>query len=273
MATIVDHDAITALLAETWGAIAELYAGLDAAAYERPTCLPGWSVKDQLSHLTATELGLTGEPAPEVDVSHLTHLRNPIATLNEMWVESMRSLPGPEVLDRFRDVTDRRLEALAAMTQADFDAPSWTPAGPDETYGRFMRIRHYDSYVHEQDAREALRAPSATRPTRWPPASTRRRRRSGSSSGARRRSRRGSGCRSSSPGRCRGPIWWRSRTGPDRWTRSTARRRSASGSAARSFLRLTAGRRDAADHLGTDIVLLGDQDLARQLATNLAYTI
>ena len=39
------------------------------------------------------------------------------------------------------------------MTQADFDAPSWTPAGRDETYGRFMRIRHYDCFMHEHDIR------------------------------------------------------------------------------------------------------------------------
>ena len=37
---------------------------------------------------------------------------------------------GPEVLEQFRAATAARLEALDAMTQADFDAPSWTPAGP-----------------------------------------------------------------------------------------------------------------------------------------------
>ena len=46
------------------------------------------------------------------------------------------------------------------MTQADFDAPSWTPVGRDETYGRFMRIRHYDCFMHEHDIRDALGMPS-----------------------------------------------------------------------------------------------------------------
>ena len=49
--------------------------------------------------------------------------------------------------------------ALDAMTQEDFDAPSWTPVGKDETYGRFMRIRHYDTYLHEHDIRDALGVP------------------------------------------------------------------------------------------------------------------
>ena len=65
------------------------------------------------------------------------------------------------------------------MTQADFDAPSWTPAGRDETYGRFMRIRHYDCFMHEHDIRYALGLASEAGPvptssppsTRWRPAS------------------------------------------------------------------------------------------------------
>ena len=99
---------------------------------------------------------LLGVPPPTVDISHLGHMRNPVAEANEVWVESMRSLTGDEMRARFDDVTGRRLAALDAMTQADFDAPSWTPAGHDETYGRFMRIRHYDCFMHEHDIRFAL---------------------------------------------------------------------------------------------------------------------
>ena len=156
MPTIVNRDDTVALLRSTWTAIDELYTGLDAVDYATPTCLPGWTVQDQLSHLTGTEQMLLGEPAPSADVSHLTHLRNDIARMNEVWVEDKRRLSGPEVLEQFRAATAARLVALDAMTQADFDAPSWTPAGPDETYGRFMRIRAYDAFQHEHDARLAL---------------------------------------------------------------------------------------------------------------------
>jgi uncharacterized protein (TIGR03083 family) len=103
---------------------------------------------------------LAGDPPPDVDISHLRHMRNPVAESNELWVESMRSRSGSEMLDRFDQVTARRLKALDAMTQADFDAPSWTPAGRNETYGRFMRIRHYDCFMHEHDIRYAVGAPS-----------------------------------------------------------------------------------------------------------------
>ena len=151
MATIVDRDLAVRLLAEQFAALDELYSGLAADQWELATTLPGWSVRDQLTHLLGTEASLLGEPMPDVDVSGFDHLRNPIAQANEAWVESLRTTAPADVLARWRDVTGRRLEALGAMTQADFDAPSWTPAGPDETYGRFMRIRHYDCFVHEHD--------------------------------------------------------------------------------------------------------------------------
>lgn len=162
MPTIVNRDDIVALLRATWTAIDELCTGLDPVDFATPTCLPGWTVQDQLSHLTGTEQMLLGEPSPDVDVSHLTHLRNDIARANEVWVQDKRRLSGLEVLEQFRTVTAARLAALDAMTQADLDAPSWTPAGPDETYGRFMRIRAYDSFQHEHDIRLALGQP--TRP-------------------------------------------------------------------------------------------------------------
>ena len=140
------------------------------------TCLPGWTVRDVLSHIIGTETMLSGEPPPTVDISHLEHMKNPIAEANEVWVESMRSLGRRRDAARFDEVTGRRLAALDAMTQADFDAPSWTPAGRDETYGRFMRIRHYDCFMHEHDMRYALGLPPRAEAddlrsawTRWPP--------------------------------------------------------------------------------------------------------
>jgi uncharacterized protein (TIGR03083 family) len=154
--TYVDRTQVVVLLRHQFAALDELGASLTTEQWDEPTCLPGWSVRDVLSHVIGTESMLIGDPTPTADVSHLHHMRNPIAEANEVWVESMRSLPGAQVLSRFEEIAGRRLEALDAMTQADFDAPSWTPAGPDETYGRFMRIRHFDMYLHEQDIRSAV---------------------------------------------------------------------------------------------------------------------
>ena len=159
MPTIVEIGPMRELLRADWAALDELCSPLTAEQWSTPTCLPGWTVQDVLAHVIGTELMLEGVPAPQVDVSHLPHLRNDIARMGEVWVEDLRSLSGPEVLERFREVTERRGAVLDAMTQADFDAPSWTPVSKDETYGRFMRIRHYDTYLHEHDIRDALGAP------------------------------------------------------------------------------------------------------------------
>jgi uncharacterized protein (TIGR03083 family) len=156
MPTILDKDATVALLREEFRQLTDVCTSLDAGGWDTSTCLPGWTVRDVLSHVIGVEAGLLGEPAPPVDVSHLTHMKNPIAEANEVWVEANRGLDGAQMLARLADVSTRRLVALDAMSQADFDAPSWTPAGRDETYGRFMRIRHYDCYLHEQDIRLAL---------------------------------------------------------------------------------------------------------------------
>jgi uncharacterized protein (TIGR03083 family) len=156
MPTSVDVDAVRSLLERDWSALDDLCSPLTEQQWSSATCLPGWSVQDVLAHVVGTELMLEGVPAPQADVSHLTHLRNDLARMGEVWVEDMRPMSGAEVLARFREVVGRRRGALAGMDQAAMDEPSWTPVGKDETYGRFMRIRHYDTYLHEHDIRDAL---------------------------------------------------------------------------------------------------------------------
>jgi uncharacterized protein (TIGR03083 family) len=88
-------------------------------------------------------------------VRALPHVRNDIGAANELWVQGLRTESPERMLERFRDITATRRTVLEAMTQEDFDAPSWTPAGRG-TYGRFMRIRLFDCWMHEQDIRETV---------------------------------------------------------------------------------------------------------------------
>jgi uncharacterized protein (TIGR03083 family) len=71
----------------------------------------------------------------------------------------LRGGTGADLLARFRTVTGERRTLLDAMSEADWNAPTMTPAGK-ATYGRFMRIRAFDSWMHEQDIREGLGRPS-----------------------------------------------------------------------------------------------------------------
>jgi uncharacterized protein (TIGR03083 family) len=165
MPTIVDKSKTVDLLRREFSAIDELCASLTPDQWKVATCLPGWSVQDAVSHIVGTESMLAGVQTPTAAVGpNPDHVKNPVAEVNETWVASMRPLSGAELLARYREITAKRLDSLDAMTQEDFDGPSWTPAGPDETYGRFMRIRHFDCFMHEQDIRGPVGAPLRSDP-------------------------------------------------------------------------------------------------------------
>jgi uncharacterized protein (TIGR03083 family) len=154
----VDVDKVLPALDEQFDAIVELAESLAPEDWERPTACPGWTVKDNLAHVIGTEAMLAGRSTPEVELGDLSHVRNDIGRFNELWVERYRPEPAAAVLDDLRGIIAERRAALAAMSRADFDADAMTPAGP-ATYGRFMRIRVMDMWMHEQDIRAALGRP------------------------------------------------------------------------------------------------------------------
>ena len=154
----VDVDKVLPALDEQFDAIVELAESLAPEDWERTTACPGWTVKDNVAHVIGTEAMLAGRSTPEVELGDLSHVRNDIGRFNELWVERYRPEPAAAVLDDLREIIAERRAALAAMSRADFDADAMTPAGP-ASYGRFMRIRVMDMWMHEQDIREALGRP------------------------------------------------------------------------------------------------------------------
>jgi uncharacterized protein (TIGR03083 family) len=154
----VDRAGIVAALEDEWASLLALTDDLGPDDWDRPTACPGWSVKDNVSHVVGTEASLLGRPTPEADIGDAPHLRNDIGRFNEHWVVHYRTRPPAEVVADLRAVIDERRDVLSAMDQDAFDAESFTPAGPD-SYGRFMRIRVMDTWFHEQDVREAAGRP------------------------------------------------------------------------------------------------------------------
>ncbi|MFV0494876.1 maleylpyruvate isomerase family mycothiol-dependent enzyme [Mycobacterium sp.] len=157
----LDKSAVLSGLFAVWDDIAALLAGVGEDDWQAPSALPGWDVKAVLSHIVGTEAFLRGvnPPAPDVDVKALEHVRNDIGVMNECWVRHLSGEPGADVLARFAEVTGARRAALEAMSADDWNAVTATPAGMD-SYGRFMRIRVFDCWMHEQDIRVGLRRPS-----------------------------------------------------------------------------------------------------------------
>jgi len=160
--TRLDKSGILDGLFTSWDDIDRLLTGLPEVRWLTPTPLPGWCVHDVVAHVIGTESMLSGiaTPGSDVDVAKLDHVRNAIGEMNECWARHLRGESGADVLARFREVTAARRSMLGNMIDEAWNALTMTPAGPD-SYGRFMRIRIFDCWMHEQDIRQALSRPSS----------------------------------------------------------------------------------------------------------------
>ncbi len=155
--TRLDKSDVLSGLFASWDAIDGVVDALPDAEWNRSTSLPGWTVHDVVAHVIGTESMLQGAGTPEadIDVSTLKHVRNDIGVLNERWVRKLRDVSHAGLRERFRTTTARRREALTAMGEDQWHELTATPAGPD-SYGRFMRVRTFDCFMHEHDVRDAV---------------------------------------------------------------------------------------------------------------------
>jgi uncharacterized protein (TIGR03083 family) len=160
--TTLDKPDVLGGLFGVWDEIDTVLAGLTESQWQAQTPLPGWTVHDVTAHLIGTESMLQGVATPDadVDVSTLKHVRNDIGVMNERWVRKLRGINAADLLGRFRATITKRREVLAGMSDDDWNQITATPAGPD-TYGRFMRVRDFDCWMHLHDIRDALHQPAA----------------------------------------------------------------------------------------------------------------
>jgi uncharacterized protein (TIGR03083 family) len=159
--TELDKSDVLSGLFETWDNLDLLLAGLSEQQWQTPTPLPGWSVHNVVAHIIGTESVLHGISTPDadIDVSTLDHVRNDVGVANECWVRHFSAESGADLQQRFRTLTADRRKRLTDMSVEDWNAPTVTPVGPD-SYGRFMRVRVFDCWMHEHDIRDALDKPA-----------------------------------------------------------------------------------------------------------------
>lgn len=131
-----------------WNSLDSLLTGLSPDDWSTQSLCPDWDVSGVVIHLVAVEEMLLGQP-PSAFSETL-----PFEVVGQASAE-MAHLSPDELLQRFRDVTAQRRRDLAGLSDAEFDTPVMTPVGPG-TYGRFMDIRIFDNWVHEQDIRRPL---------------------------------------------------------------------------------------------------------------------
>lgn len=157
--TVLDKNEILTGLFASWDNIEAVLAALPEDSWQTRTSLPGWTVHDVVSHIAGTEMMLSGTPTPDVDISGRDYVHNDIGALNERWVEHLRSESPAGMLAKFREITTRRKAMLSSMPIEEWNTVTFTPAGPD-SYGRFMRVRIFDCWMHEHDIRAAVGRPA-----------------------------------------------------------------------------------------------------------------
>jgi uncharacterized protein (TIGR03083 family) len=267
-----EKDRLTGLLEDEWSAIADLLSGLSERQW-RTSVLPGWTVHDVVAHMIGTERMLAGEEVPAVpaDADLGPHVRNDIGKVNEAWIAALRDRPDTDLLADFRSVTTRRLDSLRQMSVGEFNAPSWTPAG-QATFARFMQIRIFDCWMHEQDIRAALSLPGHDSGPVAEQALAEVILALGYIVGKRGRAPEGCSVLIS----LRGPVERELAVVVDGRARVVEALDGAPTASMRLssdlFMRLAGGREDPQAALAS-IELGGDEALARQLATSLSYTI
>jgi uncharacterized protein (TIGR03083 family) len=155
---MANDEVVVGQLAEVWGSVVTASEGLTPEQWALPTDCPGWSVRDQISHLISIERSLLGDPAPPALAVWPPYVKNPMGQINEPWIEERRGTPGDEVLAEFEVTAARRLEALRSLPSEQFEVVGWSPIG-DVPYRTFMTVRVFDSWAHEQDIRIAINRP------------------------------------------------------------------------------------------------------------------
>jgi len=145
-------------LAEVWRSLAAVCEDIRSDEWDLATDCPGWTVRDQLSHIVGVERMVMGDEAPPALEDVPVHVRNPFAELNEPWIDARRAQSGSEVLAEFVAITERRVAQLRELPPGQFDVVGWAPAG-QLPFRDFMVTRLFDSWAHEQDVRRALGRP------------------------------------------------------------------------------------------------------------------
>ena len=137
----------------------DLVTPLSQQEWDTPTALPGWTVGDIVAHVGWLEGILIGkfDDAHEPDWDALPHVTSDFGRLTEIPVDLRRSRTREDVLiELAANVADRREVLDAGPHDVAVETPG--PFGP-APLGRVLRMRTLDTWVHEQDIRDALGRP------------------------------------------------------------------------------------------------------------------
>jgi uncharacterized protein (TIGR03083 family) len=154
-------DEVVSTLFIEWDALGKLVRQINEDQWMQASELPHWTNFDILAHIIGTERFLSGESPSELDLPADRQYANEVAKRNDQWVQSLHRLSANDLVAYFGETIALRRETLASISDAELDALGWTPIG-QAPFRRFLQIRVFDCYVHEQDLRRSLNLPGNT---------------------------------------------------------------------------------------------------------------
>jgi uncharacterized protein (TIGR03084 family) len=148
------RDLVAGLSAET-GVLTAMLAPLPADAWDLPTPAPGWTIRDQVTHLAyfdeAATLAVT---SPDRFLAEAGSLAGHGAGAGDEIARRYRELPPGEALDWFR-----RARAGLARVFADLDPRARLPwYGPSMSAASSVTARLMETWAHGQDVADTLGA-------------------------------------------------------------------------------------------------------------------
>ena len=149
---MIDLKALCADLAEEHQELDVLVSGIDEATWDGATPAPGWSIRDQISHLAFfDEQAHLAVANPDAFTASLGGITDVDAFINDPLVRA-RKLPPGDVLEWWRRA---RLSMLDVFGTADPGRRvPWF--GPPMSLASFISARLMETWAHGQDVVDAL---------------------------------------------------------------------------------------------------------------------
>jgi uncharacterized protein (TIGR03084 family) len=150
---MADIDGIRRDLRAEHDALDDVVAGLDESGWDTATPAPGWSVRDQISHLTFFDEEATlAASDPDAFLVRLTEAANDIDGYMNGCLEKGRAMRPAEVLEWWRGSRGRMLDVFG-----DVDPSVRVPwYGPPMSLASFITARLMETWAHGQDVVDAV---------------------------------------------------------------------------------------------------------------------
>ena len=155
-----DHDSVASAYLDALHGIRSLAADTPDDQWDLATECPGWTVRDQFTHVIAVEEDLALRPLPDhqPDWTALPHVDDEIGQFLEIGVDFRRGRRADAIRAELAEVIATR-EPMIAELPRDGEVPVRGVAGMSSVAGRFGPVRAFDVWAHEQDVRRATAQP------------------------------------------------------------------------------------------------------------------